>query len=260
MASSAPIGIFDSGLGGLSVMGAVRQLMPHENLVFFGDSAHAPYGTKTPEEVQKRCFLIADKLVEQGAKAIVIACNTATSVCAPALRERYQIPIVGMEPALKVACDRGQGRSQRVIVAATPLTLKEEKFARLMARFEADHTIYKQPCPDLVTIVESGKLGNESLVQATLERYFASYDLTNIDSIVLGCTHFVFYRHYFEHYCPPELAIIDGNEGTARHLRDVLAQANQLNNQAANGSVTLSNSNPDCAVKQLSWHLLESMS
>ncbi|BDR53332.1 glutamate racemase [Bombiscardovia nodaiensis] len=260
MASTAPIGIFDSGLGGLSVTAAAHQLMPAENLLFFGDSANAPYGTKAPEQVRDRSFAIADHLVEQGAKAIVIACNTATSVCVGDLRERYPIPVVGMEPALKLACDRGQGQPQRVIVAATPLTLQEHKFARLMARFQTDHTIWKQPCPQLVEIVEAGQLDDQTIVQAALDRYFGSYDLANVDSIVLGCTHFIFYRDYLRAFCPPNVAIVDGNEGTARHLRELLQARDQLNDQVAEGQVTIKNSNPSSAMANLCQELFGRLS
>lgn len=260
MASDAPIGIFDSGLGGLSVTASIRRLMPAENILFFGDSAHAPYGTKTAEQVRQRCFTIVDDLLAQGAKAIVIACNTATSVCATALRERYSVPIIGMEPALKLACDMGRGRPQRVIVAATPLTLQEQKFADLMARFQADHTIWKQPCPDLVTIVESGHLPQHQVVNSALERYFKHYDLGQIDSIVLGCTHFVFYRNYFQDFCPPQVAIVDGNAGTARQVHNMLSETDMLNSSGKEGHLQVSNSDPSTQIQERSYELLDYMS
>jgi glutamate racemase len=260
MSNDAPIGIFDSGLGGLSVTANIRRLMPHENLLFWGDSAYAPYGTKTPDQIRERCFNIADHLLNEGVKAIVIACNTATSVCAHELRERYPIPIIGMEPALKLACDRGHGKSQRIIVAATNLTLREQKFASLMNRFQSNNTIWKQPCPDLVTIVESGHLGHQQEVNQALERYFASYDLQTIDSIVLGCTHFVFYRNYFRTFCPPQVAIIDGNEGTANRLHELLLQNHELSERSELGQLEISNSDDSTSINRLSWDLLQSMS
>ena len=122
MASTAPIGVFDSGLGGISVAREIRRDMPNEHVLYFGDSANAPYGTKSPEQVRELSDVIVKRFVEQGVKAVVIACNTATSAAANELRDTYDIPIIGMEPALKVACDRGHGKRQRVIVAATPLT------------------------------------------------------------------------------------------------------------------------------------------
>ena len=155
MSSSAPIGVFDSGLGGISVARQIAKDMPAEHVLYFGDSANAPYGIKTPEQVRALSFDIVERFVRQGVKAVVIACNTATSAAVNDLREHYDIPIIGMEPALKVACDRGDVPSdphhipQRVIVAATPLTLRERKFAKLMDRFDSNNTIFKEPCPDL---------------------------------------------------------------------------------------------------------------
>ncbi|PLS25844.1 glutamate racemase [Bifidobacterium imperatoris] len=262
MSSSAPIGVFDSGLGGVSVARQIAKDMPAEHVLYFGDSANAPYGTKTPEQVKALSFAIVERFVHQGVKAVVIACNTATSAAVNDLREHYDIPIIGMEPALKVACDRGDVPSdphhipQRVIVAATPLTLREQKFANLMQRFDSDNEIYKEPCPDLVEIVESGQLGNHQLVMDTLHRYFDQYDLNRIDSVVLGCTHFVFYRDYFRELLPERAAIIDGNEGTVRHLGVVLESLGKLAPEDARGSVDLANSDPSERIAALAHELL----
>lgn len=285
MASTAPIGVFDSGLGGISVVRQLVHDMPHERVLYFGDSANAPYGTKTPDEVRSLSFAIVEQFVKQGVKAVVIACNTATSAAVNDLREQYDIPIIGMEPALKVACDRGDhsghnahdvhthhndqtGHSsvstthvpshvpQRVIVAATPLTLREHKFAALMDRFKATNTIYPQPCPDLVEIVEQGHLNDHDLVMRTLHRYFDQYDLSAVDSVVLGCTHFVFYRNYFRELLPSSTAIIDGNEGTIRHLGVVLESLGRLAPDDAAGSVELANSDSSKRIATLSHDLL----
>lgn len=256
MDTTAPIGVFDSGLGGISVVRQIRKDLPSERVLYIGDSAHAPYGTKTPEQVRRLSFAIVENLISQGVKAIVIACNTATSASVNDLRAAYDLPIIGMEPALKVACDRGHGHRQRVIVAATPLTLREQKFAALLNRFRKQHTIYREPCPQLVDIVESGQLGNHDLVMHTLHGYFDCYDLTTIDAVVLGCTHFVFYRDYFRELLPETAAIIDGNAGTVRHLKDVLAQRRQLAPSTAEGSVRLMNTSPDAHLLRLSEELL----
>ena len=262
MSSSAPIGVFDSGLGGISVAREIAKDMPAEHVLYFGDSANAPYGVKTPEQVKALSFDIVERFVEHGVKAVVIACNTATSAAVNDLREHYDIPIIGMEPALKVACDRGdaplgqQHIPQRVIVAATPLTLRERKFAELMKRFDSDNTIFKEPCPDLVEIVESGQLGNHDLVIRTLHHYFDRYDLDRIDSVVLGCTHFVFYRDYFRELLPKHATIIDGNEGTVRHLGVVLESLGKLAPEDALGRVEISNSDPSERIAKLSHNLL----
>lgn len=256
MACDAPIGVFDSGLGGISVVREIRRDMPDERVLYFGDSANAPYGTKTPGQVRALSDAIVERFVRRGVKAVVIACNTATSAAVDELRERYDIPIIGMEPALKVACDRGHGRRQRVIVAATPLTLRERKFAALMDRFKADHTIFPEPCPDLVSIVEDGGLDDHDRVMATLHGYFDRYDLHAIDAVVLGCTHFVFYRDYFRELLPDSAAVIDGNEGTVRHLGVVLESLGRLAPEGAGGGVELANSDGSARIAELSRTLL----
>ena len=242
MSSSAPIGVFDSGLGGISVARQIAKDMPAEHVLYFGDSANAPYGIKTPEQVRALSFDIVERFVRQGVKAVVIACNTATSAAVNDLREHYDIPIIGMEPALKVA--------------ATPLTLRERKFAKLMDRFDSNNTIFKEPCPDLVEIVESGRLGDHDLVMRTLHGYFDQYDMEHIDSVVLGCTHFVFYRDYFRELLPERAAVIDGNEGTVRHLGVVLESLGKLAPEDATGGVELANSDPSERIAELSRKLL----
>lgn len=269
MTSTAPIGVFDSGLGGISVVRQIVQDMPHERVLYFGDSANAPYGTKTPQEVRRLSFDIMERFMSQGVKAVVIACNTATSAAVNALRDHYDIPIIGMEPALKVACDRGDTDAgdgtaparhmpQHVIVAATPLTLREHKFAALMDRFKANNMISPQPCPDLVEIVESGRLCDHDLVMRTLHRYFDGYDLPSIDSVVLGCTHFVFYRDYFRELLPSTTAIIDGNRGTVRHLGMVLESLGKLAPEEMDGGVEIANSDSGERIAALSRELLHS--
>jgi glutamate racemase len=256
MTSTAPIGVFDSGLGGISVVRELINGLPNERFLYFGDSANAPYGVKNPEQVRDLSFDIVERFVQQGVKAVVIACNTATSAAIDDLRAAYHIPIIGMEPALKLACDRGNGSPQHVIVAATPLTLHEPKFKTLMGQFTDTHTIYPQPCPDLVRIVEHGKLDDHTLVMDTLHRYFDAYDLQTIDSIVLGCTHFVFYRGYFAELVPSRTAIIDGNEGTAHHLRAVLEASGELAPDDAEGGVELGNSDESESTAWLCEYLL----
>lgn len=257
MRKEQPIGIFDSGLGGISVLAELRRQLPRESFLYFGDSAYAPYGIKEKEQITKRCFSICDRFVKRQVKAIVVACNTATSACVHLLRERYpDILIIGMEPALKVAAERGT--RQRIIVMATPLTLKEQKFDRLVERFRNEHTIYRQPCPRLVELVENDQLQDTALVEAQLWEYLYPYDLTQIDSIVLGCTHFVFYRPYFTKLLPPRIALIDGNRGTALHLADRLQKQGTLC-ETGTGSVRIENSSADPRLLRLSEKLLGGM-
>ena len=186
--ATLPIGVFDSGVGGISVLRELMALMPNENYIFFGDSANAPYGTKTLDEVVKLTCKDAAYLYEQGVKAIVVACNTATSAGVKILRERYtDIPVIGIEPALKPAVL--SAKHPTVLVMATPMTLREEKFQNLMHRYEQDAEIIPLPCPGLVEFIERGELESEEL-EHFLRKLFAPYK--KADAVVLGCTHYPF--------------------------------------------------------------------
>lgn len=213
-----PIGLFDSGLGGISVLHEIHKELPSEDLIYFGDSLNNPYGTKDKDTIRDLSDAICRQLADAGCKAIVIACNTATSAAAPYLRARYGIPIIGMEPALKVAVD--QHTNRRIAVWATDLTLKEKKFQDLMDKWGRDVPVTRVPCPDLVQLVEQDRLQDQEAVDAALQHYMALSG--DPDAVVLGCTHFVFYRQRLQELYP-EISFIDGNHGTARHLGEVLA-------------------------------------
>lgn len=248
-----PIGIFDSGLGGISVLKELRKHMPNEHFIYYGDSAYAPYGTKSKDYIIERCIHICDYFISRNVKAIVIACNTATSVAAPIVRKKYNIPIIGMEPALKVAAQNKV--DQNIIVMATPLTLKEKKFEDLMSHFSNENNIMKMPCPELVKIVENDELDNKNKVLNQLYTYYRDINLKEVDSIVLGCTHFVFYRNYFNEYFK-HINIIDGNLGTSNHLQHILEERSILND-SKDGSVEILNSSNDEKYISLSYKLLE---
>ena len=251
MQKEMPIGIFDSGLGGISVLREARKKMPEEHFIYYGDSKYAPYGTKSKEEIIERCIAICDFFVSLHVKAIVIACNTATSAAATILREKYDIPIIGMEPALKPAA---HGKTnQNIVVMATPLTLKEKKFENLLSHYSADNNIIKMPCPELVSIVENDELDNGLKVMNQLYTYYKDINLKQLDSIVLGCTHFVFYRKYFTNNFK-RINIIDGNAGTCNHLHHILKEMDALNE--GNGSVKILNSSEDEKYIELSYKLL----
>jgi glutamate racemase len=152
---SAPIGMFDSGVGGLSVMKEVRALLPLEDIIYYADTAHCPYGQKTAREVQERCFYISDFLLDKGAKMLIIACNTASIAALDAMRQKYTVPIVGMEPAVKPATRLS--KSGKVGVMATGVTIAGERFSSLIDRFGAGVEVFNQPCPGLVEHVEAGR-------------------------------------------------------------------------------------------------------
>ncbi len=247
-----PIGIFDSGLGGISVLKEMKQMMPNEHFIYYGDSKYAPYGTRDKKYISDRCKSICDYFMERNVKAIVIACNTATSASATMLRNTYNVPIIGMEPALKVAASKDT--KQHIAVLATPLTLKEEKFQHLLDHYGSDHHIEKIPCPELVEIIEQDDLDNEPRIHNQIQSYFHNVDINTLDSIVLGCTHFVFFRSYFKQYFP-HVEIIDGNNGTSRHVKHILEEKAMLNDSEY-GQIEILNSSDDQAKIILSNKLL----
>jgi len=221
MADEAPIGVFDSGVGGLSVLAEIRQLLPAETLHYVADCGHIPYGEKTPAFIRERCQLIAARLHEQGAKALVVACNTATVAAVADLRERYpNWPIVGMEPAVKPAA--AATRNGRVGVLATTGTLQSAKFAALLDRFALGVQVLTQPCPGLVEQVERGDLqGPETrrLLQGFLEPLLAA----ECDTLILGCTHYPFLGPLLAELVPPEVILVDTGGAVARRLQSLLA-------------------------------------
>ena len=228
------IGVFDSGLGGISVLHQLKKDMPAADLVYFGDSAHNPYGTKTKEEIRQRCFAICDWFMDQGVSAIVVACNTATSAAIELLRKRYPIPVIGMEPALKPAASLPGVK--KVAVWATELTLREKKFHDLMTRFEDEVSIARVPCPKLVENVERENFE----IDGILKDYMAQSN--HPDAVVLGCTHFVFFKDRIKELFP-DVAVIDGNEGTSRHVRELVGCTAECGQ--SDGKIEWNNSDPE---------------
>ncbi len=229
-----PVGVFDSGMGGLSVLREIRKQLPNEHVLYYGDTAHAPYGTKPPAEVMARVREVMALLLDRRVKAVLIACNTATSVAAATLRAELSLPIIGMEPALKPASQLRHGG--RVLVMATPLTLRLPKFQALMDRY--GEGALPLPCPGLMDLVEQGELDGPE-VRDYLTRLLEPYLHAPLDAVVLGCTHYVFLRPVLRRMLPPETALLDGNAGTVRQLHRVLEQRDLLREQSAPGRVEL---------------------
>ncbi len=220
---SRPVGFLDSGLGGISVLGEALQLLPDENYLYFGDTLHIPYGDKPPEMVYQYTHAAVDQLIQMNAKAIVIACNTATSVAAQQLRQELPLPIIGMEPALKPASLLpGEGQ---VLVMATRNTLKLPKFQSLMSLYGQD--AIPLPCSGLMECVEDGELDGDR-VETLLDGLFAPYRNQPIKAVVLGCTHYPFLRKTISRFFGPDVPLIDGNLGTVRQLRRRLEEENLL--------------------------------
>ena len=252
---NAPVGVFDSGVGGLTVAREIMRNLPEENIVYFGDTARVPYGTKSKDTVLRYSRQIIRFLKTQDVKAIVIACNTATSACVNDLRKAYpELPIIGMEPALKVVADGKKDHT--IIVMATHFTLKEKKFHDLMARYSNDNTIIKLPTPKLVEIVEHNKLQDDVLVNQTLHEYLDPYMNKTVHSIVLGCTHFVFYKEKIKQIVGEQILVVDGNEGTARHVEKILKDKGEQRDDM-DGEVEIYNSSNEPYYLELSEKLLE---
>lgn len=248
MADRRPVGVFDSGVGGIGTLAALMRELPQERFLFYGDTANAPYGTKTRQDCMDCIERVMEHLLERDVKAVVIACNTATAVAARELRARHSLPIIGIEPALKPAHELRQDGS--ILVLATPMTLRLEKFRALYERY--GEGAIPLPCPGLMELVE--REAHEEALQY-LTNLFAPYDLNTVDAVVLGCTHYVFLRPLLARLLPERVRVLDGNEGTARQLRRVLTERELLSD--GEGGVTLETSGDAEAVLPVMRRLLE---
>lgn len=216
MASDRIIGVFDSGVGGLSVLHHIRAALPDARLIYVADSGHVPYGDKSPEYIEQRSLVLTRFLVEQGAEAIVIACNTATAAAAATLRARFKLPIVAMEPAVKSAVVAT--RSGVVGVLATIGTLESARFAALLEKYAGDVEIVTQGCPGLVEQVERGDLAGPE-TRALVERYTAPLLARGADTLILGCTHYPFLAPLIREVAGPAIALVDTGAAVARELK-----------------------------------------
>ncbi|MDD2497213.1 MAG: glutamate racemase [Desulfitobacteriaceae bacterium] len=228
LAKNMAIGMFDSGLGGVSVLAKAVKMLPQESFLYYGDSAHAPYGEKDEKEIKRLSIEAAEFLIEKGIKALVVACNTATSVAIEDLRKRFSFPVIGMEPALKPAVEIGpQGK---IVVMATPVTLQKEKFLRLLGKFQDQRDIIPLPCPGLAELIERGCCSGTD-IENYLEDVFHTLKNDNISIIVLGCTHYVFIKKEVKKFMPGA-QVLDGNFGTVKHLEEVLRENDLISDLA----------------------------
>ncbi len=220
------IGVFDSGLGGLSVLKAILTELPNEKYVYFGDSANAPYGTKDREEITALTENNIKMFINMGAKAVVLACNTATGVAAKTLRKKYKkLPIIGVEPAIKPAALENKGK--KVLIMATPATIKGEQFVELTKRFEDMAKLKALPCPGLMEFVERGEFSGENLSEYLKSKIEPELD-EELSAVVLGCTHYPFIKDEIEKVAGTGIKIYDGSFGTAKQLRRVLKEKGLL--------------------------------
>lgn len=249
VSADAPIGVFDSGVGGISVLQHIHALLPHEQLLYLADSRYAPYGSKTPEEIQSRCFEIADFLTAKGVKAIVVACNTATAAAIDAMRAKYDLPIFGMEPAVKPAAEAS--KNGIIGVLATVGTLQSAQFAGLLESYGRNVKVVTQGCVGLVECIERGELNAENTVNL-LKQYCQPLLEEGADTIVLGCTHYPFVKPLIQQIVGDNVTLIDTGAAVAKYLQkrlaalDLLAVPDQAgavkfwtNNQAADAKAVI---------------------
>lgn len=238
--NEAPIAVFDSGVGGISVLRALLKEMPDENYRYYGDSKNAPYGTKTLEEVRRLTISHVDCFIEEGAKAVVVACNTATSAAVRILRQKYpKIPIIGIEPALKPAVL--SKNHPNVIVMATPMTIREEKFHNLMERYMGMAHIIPLPCPGLMEYIEHGDVQSAEL-ELFLERLFEPFEKQKLDAVVLGCTHYPFVEQELRKVLGEGVKLFEGGPGTARETKRRIVEAGLLKDDKKQGTIVFENS------------------
>ena len=215
------IGFFDSGLGGLTVLDKALRLMPDEDYIYYADEGHVPYGEKTADQILLFSSAAVDFLQKQGCKAVVIACNTATSVAIEQLRARFSLPIIGIEPAVKPAVEHAGSR--RILVMATPVTVRESKLKELIASLDAEDSVDLLAMPELVRFCEAEEYDSPA-VRAYIAGRLEGKDPAAYSDLVLGCTHFNHFRSVLAEFFPPELQIIDGSMGTVRNLKRILEE------------------------------------
>jgi len=231
------VAIFDSGVGGLTVLADALQAMPGDRFTYYADTDQVPYGCKTRAQVRERVVRVVSFIAALGIDALVVACNTATSAAVVELRRRFPFPVIGMEPAVKPALARtgenggNAAGEKRVLVAATPLTLREEKFQRLVETVDREGLVDPLPLPELVDFAERGEFTERKILPYLQDR-LAPFDLANYGTVVLGCTHFLFFRRHFRLALPPGIDLIDGNQGTVNQLRRTLAARRATHEEA----------------------------
>lgn len=248
MSSGLPVGVFDSGVGGLSILEKIHQLHPAESLLYLADSAHAPYGPKGDAFILERSRAILDFFLAQSVKAVVVACNTATAAAVKQLRAELALPIVGMEPAIKPAALKTT--SGVIGVLATAGTLSSDKFVDLKSRFEGDVEIITMPCPGLVEHIEQ-VVPDQRAITSLLQEYIRPLLDKGADTLVLGCTHYTFITEQIRAVAGENIHIVDTDDAVARRLGSVLAENDLLNVASETGEIVFYTSGDPAVQKSL---------
>ena len=235
-----PIGVMDSGVGGISVLKHIHSLLPHESLYYGADSQYAPYGSLTPEQIIERCFTIADFLIAQEVKALVVACNTATAAAIEKMRARYTLPIIGMEPAVKPAALAS--KNGVIGVLATVGTLESAQFAGLLTSYGQNIQVHTQGCVGLVECIERGEL-TTAITKALIAQYCQPLLDAGADTIVLGCTHYPFVRDLIQKVVGDTVVVIDTGAAVAKHLQNTLQKQSLENTTTDKPEITVWSNN-----------------
>lgn len=253
MASEQPIGFFDSGLGGISVLREAVRMLPHENFIYFGDDANAPYGVRSEEDIKLLSLSSTDYLASRGVKAIVVACNTATSIAVDSMRRRYAFPVISMEPAIKPAADMFS--SGTIAVLATPATLRQDRLAKLIDRVGVRGRVRLVSCTELAGLIERGELDAPELRSYVRERLSVLQGEPALNAIVLGCTHYTFaaplVREEAQRLLTGACRVFDGASGTARQLLRVLRDHDLLSARSETGRAVFLSSGGEDAIRRL---------
>ena len=232
-----PIGIFDSGVGGLSIFNCVAEQLPNENLIYIADTLHAPYGDKSDEAIIERVNIIADKLIALNCKAIVVACNTATVIAIDQLRLRISLPIIGVEPAIKPAALLS--KNKRIAILTTQATAKNKRFLALVNKFKQNALVHIQPCPGLVELIEGNQLHSPKFI-ALLRNYLSEIQDLNIDTIVLGCTHYPFFADQIQSIITSNITLMETATPVTEQLKRQLNNHHLLNSSVSSGMAVTS--------------------
>ena len=234
-ASTAPIGIFDSGAGGLAVLAELERILPGEDMVYYADTAGFPYGPRAAADVRERSAAATRELLARGAKVVVVACNTATSAAIASLRESFGVPFVGMEPALKPAAEATV--SGKVALLVTPGTARGQKLAALIDRYGAEVAVQTVEAPGLAERVEAGEPAAPE-TRALVRKLIAPIRASGADVLALGCTHYAFLRDLIQEEAGDGVLVIEPSEAVARQVKRVLAARQLLNPRREGGRVT----------------------
>jgi glutamate racemase len=248
------IAFFDSGIGGITVLVEAMKQLPEEEYLYFADTLHVPYGTKSKEEVKQYVQRSVETINKEEVKILVIACNTATSIAVSELRNKYDFPIIGMEPAVKPAVEMNRSTGKRVLVLATPLTLMQSKYRELISRVDDHFSVDSLPLPELVAYCEDLNFDTPFIFDYFIKK-LSNFDLNQYGTVVLGCTHYPFYKGILRKILPEHIQIVDGSVGTVNRLAQLLNNQDQFHPHGNTSTKFLCSSNDPLYIRKMEMAL-----